>query len=145
MSIPLAIMNALVPSLKTALAGVVEDRWTVTAWGYNGQQEPAGDKLILPAASLYVLECSPDGFKSRLRTYPLVVRVETHNAADHDPYQADLYAMAHAVSVWLCASPTITPSGCKVDAVYFDSPPEPMEGVIQGMQWTGTIHVLINA
>jgi hypothetical protein len=143
MSIPLAITNAIVPSLTTALTGVIENRWSLTAWGYNGQQDPAGDKLILPAVSFVVTECAPLGFRSKLRQYPFIMRVETHNAASSDPHQADMYALAHAVSVWLCASAELTVAGCVIDSIYFDAPPEPMEGIIQGMQWTGTIHAKI--
>jgi len=132
--------------LNTALDGVIDDRWTLLADGINTQQREEGDRYTLPLVRILISECAPNGYRSALRQYPMTIVVETHDAPNADPHQADLFALANAVSVWLCTPPSLTVSGATIDSVYFDTPPERTnDGPIQSMRWVGTVHAHVSS
>ena len=141
MSIPLLIAAAAKSGLQTALASVIDGRCTVYADGIADTESPDGDKMALPLVAVMVSECAPMGYRSSMRAYPITIEAVTHAGRGNDPDQTDLFAIASAVSDWLCNPPTLTITGMVFDALYFDQAPERSnDGAMQIIRWTGTVN-----
>tara|TARA_R110000824_G_scaffold752_5_gene4721 strand:+ start:687 stop:1148 length:462 start_codon:yes stop_codon:yes gene_type:complete len=127
---------------------VVPEAAAVYARGVKTDQEGAADPGAIelerkcPMVDIIPSERRPLFHNSVLRAYPVRVRVMTYGP--HDPFQIDLYTMAHAVSEWLCSAPTLALTLADFDALVMEGEPDTgntgENETIQYMEWLLTIN-----
>lgn len=134
--------------LHTAIKAEVPSGVSVYARGVKTDLEGAVDDATnkvdrkCPMVDIIPTERHPQQHNSVLRSYPVIIRVITHGP--DDPFQIDLYTVAHSVGEWLCTAPALALTLAEFDSLFIDGPPEPGNAgdndILQYMEWNLIIY-----
>lgn len=138
----MAIVIDIAAAIKAGLAAVVPAGTTVFADGVKDDALAASDAISFPSVAIIVSECAPHGYRSKLRTYPVIIEAATWYP--DDKWQETLYALTEKITTYLCGPPSLSISSATIDAFFFDSPPiRATEGRLQSVQWQGTVNAKV--
>ena len=134
--------------IHSAITAVVPSGTSVYARGVKTDIEGAIDASVTkldrkcPMIDIIPTERHPQQHDSAMRAYPVIVRAITYGP--DDPFQVDLYTVAHSVGEWLCTSPNLALTLANFDALYIDGPPDPGNAgdndTLQYIEWNLIIY-----